>query len=256
MSRSPNFENNVYFFYSSHIGIWRYYMEQLSILFKRYVRKSKYRSCKNSHRCNQVSKFKCSLSRNRMGNFRKRRENHKLIQFFKITNWLTPQYIQQRVPSKYFEQHLHNTKHSQNCVNVNSRTNYRHNSFIPSTIRLWNNLPAQLKQCYTLLSFKRELSSYYKTPDTPRYYCCGSRLGQILHARLHMQGRLLKQHLYFKNIEPDPHCICGGIETTEHFLLYCKNYDRLRHNHFDPWGRFYLELYSQTLENESSSSTT
>ena len=42
----------------------------------------------------------------------------------------------------------------------------------------------------------------------------------------------LKQHLYLKNIEPDPHCICGGVETTEHFLLYCKNYERIRRKHF------------------------
>ena len=64
---------------------------------------------------------------------------------------------------------------------------YRNNSFIPLTIRLWNNLPSQLKSCSTLLSFKRELASHYKTPDIPMYYFCGSRLGQILHARLRMQ---------------------------------------------------------------------
>ena len=65
------------------------------------------------------------------------------------------------------------------------------------------------------------------------YYFCGSRLGQILHERLRMQCSSLKQHLYFKNIEPDPYCTCGGVETTEHFLLHCKNYDRLRHKHFE-----------------------
>ena len=43
----------------------------------------------------------------------------------------------------------------------------------------------------------------------------------------------LKQHIYLKNIEPDPHGICGGVETTEHFLLYCKNYERIRRKHFD-----------------------
>ena len=49
-----------------------------------------------------------------------------------------------------------------------------------------------------------------------------------------MQCSSMKQHLYFLNIEPDPHCIGGGIETTEHCLLYCKNYDRLSQKHFDP----------------------
>ena len=43
----------------------------------------------------------------------------------------------------------------------------------------------------------------------------------------------MKQHLNFKNIEPDPHCIYGGVETTEHFLLCCKNYERIRRKHFD-----------------------
>ena len=28
-------------------------------------------------------------------------------------------------------------------------------------------------------------------------------------------------------------CICGGVETTEYFLLYCKNYEQIRHKHFD-----------------------
>ena len=162
-----------------------------------------------------------------------RREKHKIIQFFKIINGLTPDYLQSLVPPQHFQQHYHNTRHSQNYVNINCRTTYRNNSFIPSTIRLWNNLPSQLKSCSSLISFKRELASHYKTPDIPMYYFCGSRLGQILHARLRMQCSSLKQHLYLKNIEPDPYCICGGVETTEHFLLHCKNYDRLRHKHFD-----------------------
>ena len=166
-------------------------------------------------------------------NLEARREKHKLIQFFKIINGLTPEYLQQLVPPQHFQRHSHNTRHSDNFVNINCRTTYRHNSFIPSTIRLWNNLPAQLKQCNTLLSFKGELCKHYQTVDIPNYFFCGSRLGQILHARLRMHCSSLKQHLYLKNIEPDPHCICGGVETTEHFLLYCKNYERIRRKHFD-----------------------
>ena len=60
-----------------------------------------------------------------------------------------------------------------------------------------------------------------------------TRLWQILHPRLCMNCSSLKQHLYFKISEPDPLCICGGVETTEHFLLYCKNYERIRRKNFE-----------------------
>ena len=67
-------------------------------------------------------------------NLEARREKHKLIQFFKIINGLTPEYLQQLVPPQHFQRHSHNTRHSDNFVNINCRTTYRHNSFIPSTI--------------------------------------------------------------------------------------------------------------------------
>ena len=74
-----------------------------------------------------------------------------------------------------------------------------------------------------------------KTNDIPNYFFCGSRLGQILHARLRMHCSLLKQHLYLKNIKPDPHCICGGVETTYISCLIVRIMNGLDVSTLTPW---------------------
>ena len=46
-----------------------------------------------------------------------------------------------------------------------------------------------------------------------------------------MRCSSLKQHLFLRNIEPDPYCACGPyIESVEHFLLYCPKYADLRYD--------------------------
>ena len=67
----------------------------------------------------------------------------------------------------------------------------------------------------------------------PIYYYIGTRLGQILHARLRMQCSSLNHHLFRKNIVNSPFCQCGATETTAHFLLHCPRHNatRLRYIH-------------------------
>ena len=92
-----------------------------------------------------------------------RREKHKLIQFYKINNNMTPEYLSDLLSMQNYERHNYNTQNSQNIVSHLSRTTYHHNSFFPSCVRLWNNLPKQIKECNSLISFKNALSSHYKS---------------------------------------------------------------------------------------------
>jgi hypothetical protein len=50
------------------------------------------------------------------------------------------------------------------------------------------------------------------------YFCAGSRIGQMPHTRIRTESSALKDHLYKKNIEANPYCICKLVETSEHFL--------------------------------------
>ena len=83
------------------------------------------------------------------------------------------------------------------------------NSFLPSTIRAWNNLTVKIQQADSLRSFKSNLN--LKSP--PKYFYAGTRLGQILHARLRMDCISLNSHLYRKNIVESPSCTCGGSKV-------------------------------------------
>ena len=55
----------------------------------------------------------------------------------------------------------------------------------------------------------------------PLLFYQGHRAPAIQHARLRMHCSSLKEHLYSKNIINSPLCLCGGIENTTHYLLFC-----------------------------------
>ena len=159
-----------------------------------------------------------------------RRIKHKLTYFYKIRNSLTPEYLRSILPLQHDQQHQYQTRNSSNYVAPQCRTCYHSKSFIPSTISLWNQLPNNIKESETISKFKQNLSNHYAPTNVPIYYFVGTRKGQILHARLRMACSSLKHHLYLKNIENDPYCSCGEIETTSHYLLHCQRYHNLRVN--------------------------
>ena len=157
-----------------------------------------------------------------------RRKKHKLTEFFKIKSSMTPEYLRNLLPLQHDQQHSYPTRNSSNYILPHCRTTYHFNSFIPSTISMWNQLPNHIKESNTISSFKQKLNEYYDPHQVPRHYYVGTRKGQILHARLRMACSSLNHHLYLKNIENNPYCSCGEIETTAHFLLHCQNYHDLR----------------------------
>ena len=99
-------------------------------------------------------------------------------------------------------------------------------SFLPSTIREWNNLPADVKSAQTLTSFKYKFER--NTPKNPKYYFFGDRDNQILHTRLRTECSTLKFHLYRRNLIPEPYCTCGAVENTSHFLFKCPKFNAFR----------------------------
>ena len=151
----------------------------------------------------------------------KRREEHKLIQYFKMVKGLTPEYLMDIVPRQHFSNHSYNTRNAQNFVSINCSSTHYFNSFLPSCVRLWNNLPSHIRELNSIQSFKQAITCIQ---EVPKYYLDGCRQDQILHARLRMNCSFLKYHLYLKNLEPDPLCSCGEVESTSHYLLYCPNY--------------------------------
>ena len=143
---------------------------------------------------------------------------------------MTPSYLSNLIPNTHEQNHRYRTRNSSHLVQPPCKLNFYYNDFIPSTVRLWNNLPQDIKDIDSLSLFKKAL-----LPDgdtIPSFFHTGSRQDQILHAWLRMKCSSLKEHLYLKNIEPSPLCTCGEVESTSHYLLYCRKYDQERHSLF------------------------
>ena len=113
-----------------------------------------------------------------------------------------------------------------------TRTSLYASYFLPSTLKLWNSLPPEIKDCPSLSILKSRLTSRVDHDNVPKYYYYGPRLTQILHVRLRMRSSSLNEHLYIKNIIDSPNCFCGEIESTHHYLFKCPKYTRQRNSLF------------------------
>ena len=95
---------------------------------------------------------------------------------------------------------------------------------------------SDIKSAISVASFKYRLNRDQEKP--PRYYNIGTRIGQILHARLRMECRALNSHLYRKNIVPSPSCICCGFESPYHFFFVCSRYNAARNRYLPRWTSY------------------
>ena len=97
-----------------------------------------------------------------------RRTKHKLIIFYKIINSLTPEYLQSLIPPMVQNTTSYNLRNSSDLRNIQARTNIFYNSFLPSTIRAWNELPEETKTAPSVASFKYRLNrNLHNLPPPP-----------------------------------------------------------------------------------------
>lgn len=162
-----------------------------------------------------------------------RRTKHKLVVFYKIINGLTPSYLSDLIPPLVQENSAYSLRNSNDIQLIRARTNVFFNSFFPSTIRAWNDLPEDVKSARTVSAFKYRLNRNRNV--SPKYYNAGSRIGQILHTRLRLECSSLNSHLYAKNIVTDPSCACGEFENPYHFLFKCHRYTAIRNTYLSDY---------------------
>ena len=139
-----------------------------------------------------------------------RRKNHKLTLFFKIANGLFPLYISDLMPITVNNSSNYNLRNSNNIHLVNGRTSLYYNSFLPSAVRDWDNIPDDHRNVNSLMAFKNVLVR--DKPVAPEHYLFGNRKEQILHTRLRTNCSILNYDLYSKNIIDSPLCRCNNIK--------------------------------------------
>ena len=155
-----------------------------------------------------------------------RRHNHKLTLFYKMLNNITPLYLSSLVPQSISNISRYNLRNSNDLQTINARSNQYFSSFLPSSVRAWNNLSPEERQHESINSFKCFLQKDKTT--VPKHYYTGCRKGQILLARLRTNCSSLNFDLFVKNISDSPLCHCGSIENAQHCFFHCSFYQAQR----------------------------
>ena len=94
-------------------------------------------------------------------------------------------------------------------------------SFVPPTVRDWNNVTPDTAQSDSVTSFKYILNR--DRSHVPKYFYSGNRHVQVIRlipTRLRTQCSALNHDL-FKNTSDTPLCSLGSVENTHHFFLKC-----------------------------------
>ena len=156
-----------------------------------------------------------------------RRQNRKLSLFYKMHKNLTPTYLTNLLPSQVNDRAPYPLRHGDDYTIPNNRLSITNNSFLPSTIRIWNSLNTQVRNCETLSKFNAAVRP--ATNKVPQYFFCGVRKLSILHSRLRCYCSTLNYDLFRVNLKDDPSCTCGSpCENAFHFFFECPLYHRQR----------------------------
>ena len=118
-------------------------------------------------------------------------------------------------------------RNSNNYVIPNFRLTSTRLSFIPASIRNWNNLPETTRNSSTVSRFKKAVTPNLQKP--PEFFSFGPRRLNILHTKLRYNCSALNYDLYCVNLSETSNCACGYFcENSYHYFMECPTYHTLR----------------------------
>ena len=160
-----------------------------------------------------------------------RRQIHKIQLFHKLKfHLMVPEYIKTIIPNPRaieMDRSLRSTSYV--LTQPHARTTSYATSFIPSTTRYWNELPADITKQLPFKTFTGKLLELMAPPQPNPYFMFGTKLGNVLHTRLRLRSSQLNAHRRAMGSDVSPECSCGNArEDTQHYLLACPLYDAAR----------------------------
>jgi hypothetical protein len=132
------------------------------------------------------------------------------------------------------DQSNYNLRNIENiAIPMGKRTVYV-NSFIPSTVRAWNNLDINIRNCNSVDSFKYQLKKK-RCRKKNKLYSKFSGRNAINHTRirLRLSGLKAQRHAYKHVLLPTCDFCSGRKEDEIHFLLQCRAFSTMRINLVD-----------------------
>ena len=154
----------------------------------------------------------------------KRRDDHKTPLFLKMKSNLVPRYLSSLVPPTVESASRYSLRNADNIQNINTKTALYSNSFLPSAVRNWNDLPCEAKQIDSINSFKYFLAR--ERERAPVYYYTGKRLCQILHTRLRTNCSNLNYYLFSKHLPISCYNSYPSVVWWSHFIA-CRKHSHI-----------------------------
>ena len=148
-----------------------------------------------------------------------RRKNQKIVTLCKVITKKFPPYLLDDLPQFYDNARnvRRNTFAVPRCIH-----DYYSRSYIPSSVELWNNLPANVRCINSHKAIKARLKNS-STTVVPKYYSYGPRKLNVLQCKLRLGCSDLNQDKHLIGISNTDLCVCGEIESADHYLLQCGN---------------------------------
>ena len=87
-----------------------------------------------------------------------RRNKHKLTLFYKMKSGMSPHYLTTIIPPIVGNTSTYNLRNSNDMGTVHANSKLCYNSFLPSVIRKWKELPEDTRQSSNIASFKTHLN--------------------------------------------------------------------------------------------------
>ena len=159
-----------------------------------------------------------------------RRTYLKLILFYKIKNQHTPTYLSDLCPAEVAERTNYNLRDAEHTDIIGSNKNYFLKSFLPSSVRLWNDLPKEIRTSQTVDTFKTKLSAHLKFRQSYIPYLICPNRNYIQISRMRMGLSALNAHrrkYHFIENSSCPYCAFMK-EDIAHYLLKCQRHTAAR----------------------------
>ena len=178
-----------------------------------------------------TSAYKCTkhellLKELGLSSLSQRRTYFKLVLFYKMRSGCTPDYLSGLCPPEVADRINYNLRNASDVALIQSTKNYYLKSFLPSTIRLWNNLPLQIRLANTVEAFKEMLHTHLDFGQAYKPYMYSPNRNFIHLGRLRMGLSPLNAHRRKYHFIENARCtFCqGNKEDTLHFLSQCPHY--------------------------------
>ena len=162
-----------------------------------------------------------------------RRWFRRLIQFYKIRNGLTPEYLRTPVPA--IRTNRHSTRSEKEFHEINCRKTSYINSFYPNSVKIWNEIGPEHRQVLSLSEFKSKILNKIRPPKRS-VFNIHDPIGIKRLFQLRVGLSPLKEHKKRHNFRDTLCDLChcqAQSETTDHFFLNCDLYIDARHDLFE-----------------------